>query len=190
MDKTITVFRYLTDKDVFERYYKGHLAKRLLLGRSVSDDAERQMLGKLKVECGHQFTQKLEGMFNDMKLSTETMEGYRRHLEGTTVCESVFCKTRISDVATGAFRFHRRHCHDFHLLASGSERHMHSTRGARESGQVIRNVLPLEAHWSKALLAAVYGYCGCPGQVQVEEARFDGVNHRACHSYAIRGPQG
>jgi len=84
------VFRYLTDKDVFERYYKGHLAKRLLLGRSVSDDAERQMLGKLKVECGHQFTQKLEGMFNDMKLSTETMEGYRRHLEGTTVCKRLF----------------------------------------------------------------------------------------------------
>lgn len=85
LDKTITVFRYLTDKDVFERYYKGHLAKRLLLGRSVSDDAERQMLGKLKVECGHQFTQKLEGMFNDMKLSAETMEGYRAHVERTTV---------------------------------------------------------------------------------------------------------
>ena len=95
LDKTITVFRYLTDKDVFERYYKGHLAKRLLLGRSVSDDAERQMLGKLKVECGHQFTQKLEGMFNDMKLSTETMEGYRGHLERTTVCERLFHETRV-----------------------------------------------------------------------------------------------
>lgn len=50
------------------------------------------MLGKLKVECGHQFTQKLEGMFNDMKLSTETMEGYRTHLEGTTVCEGTSMK--------------------------------------------------------------------------------------------------
>ena len=95
LDKTITVFRYLADKDVFERYYKGHLAKRLLLGRSVSDDAERQMLGKLKVECGHQFTQKLEGMFNDMKLSAETMEGYRGHLERTTVCARLFYKTRV-----------------------------------------------------------------------------------------------
>ena len=86
MDETIAVFRYLTDKDVFERYYKNHLAKRLLLGRSVSDDAERQMLSKLRLECGHQFTQKLEGMFHDMKLSAETMEGYRV-LEGTMVCE-------------------------------------------------------------------------------------------------------
>lgn len=88
------MFRYLTDKDVFERYYKGHLAKRLLLGRSISDDAERQMLGKLKVECGHQFTQKLEGMFNDMKLSTETMDGYRAHLERTTVCQRLLYETR------------------------------------------------------------------------------------------------
>lgn len=79
------MFRYVTEKDVFERYYKGHLAKRLLLGRSVSDDAERGMLAKLKVECGYQFTQKLEGMFHDMKLSTDAMRSYREHLERSTV---------------------------------------------------------------------------------------------------------
>jgi cullin 3 len=84
LDKTITVFRYITEKDVFERYYKGHLAKRLLHGRSVSDDAERGMLAKLKIECGYQFTQKLEGMFNDMKLSADTMVAYRNYLTGTT----------------------------------------------------------------------------------------------------------
>ncbi|KAH9928310.1 Cullin-domain-containing protein [Fomitopsis serialis] len=84
LDKTITIFRFLSDKDVFERYYKGHLAKRLLLGRSVSDDAERGMLAKLKVECGYQFTQKLEGMFHDMKISADTMHAYRNHLATTT----------------------------------------------------------------------------------------------------------
>lgn len=85
LDKTITVFRYLTDKDVFERYYKGHLAKRLLLGRSVSDDAERGMLAKLKIECGTQFTAKLEGMFHDMKISADNMQAYQNHLAKTTV---------------------------------------------------------------------------------------------------------
>ncbi|KAI3604461.1 ubiquitin ligase scf complex subunit cullin [Moniliophthora roreri] len=78
LEKTITVFRYLTEKDVFERYYKSHLAKRLLLGRSVSDDAERGMLAKLKIECGYQFTQKLEGMFHDMKISADHMEEYKQ----------------------------------------------------------------------------------------------------------------
>ena len=80
LDKTITVFRFITDKDVFERYYKGHLAKRLLHGRSVSDDAERGMLAKLKVECGYQFTQKLEGMFTDMKVSADTTKAYHKHV--------------------------------------------------------------------------------------------------------------
>ncbi|KAF8842115.1 Cullin-domain-containing protein [Paxillus ammoniavirescens] len=84
LDKTITVFRYITEKDAFERYYKNHLAKRLLFGRSVSDDAERGMLAKLKIECGYQFTQKLEGMFNDMKISHETMQAYRDYLENTS----------------------------------------------------------------------------------------------------------
>ena len=181
MDKTITVFRYLTDKDVFERYYKGHLAKRLLLGRSVSHDAERQMLGKLKVECGHQFTQKLEGMFNDMKLSAETMDGYRVHLEGTTVREGLLSETR-SDTSVATCRFYQRNCYDFYLLAISCHRHMHPTGCARESNQVVRSVLPRETHRSKAHLAAIYGHRRCSGTVQGEEARFDSVHHRARNS--------
>lgn len=38
-------------QDVFERYYKQHLAKRLLLGKSISDDSEKNMISKLKVGC-------------------------------------------------------------------------------------------------------------------------------------------
>ncbi|KAJ3538210.1 hypothetical protein NMY22_g5259 [Coprinellus aureogranulatus] len=80
LDKTITVFRYISDKDVFERYYKNHLAKRLLLKRSVSDDAERGMLSKLKIESGMQFTSKLEGMFNDIKTSADAMVEYQNYI--------------------------------------------------------------------------------------------------------------
>ncbi|KAF8910649.1 ubiquitin ligase SCF complex subunit Cullin [Gymnopilus junonius] len=87
LDKTTTIFRFILEKDVFERYYKGHLAKRLLQGRSVSDDAERGMLAKLKVESGVQFTQKMEGMFNDMKISADTTKEYLDHLSKTTAPE-------------------------------------------------------------------------------------------------------
>jgi cullin 3 len=80
LDKVMVLFRFIQDKDVFEKYYKQHLAKRLLLGRSVSDDAERNMIAKLKTECGYQFTSKLEGMFTDMKLSNDTMEGFKAYL--------------------------------------------------------------------------------------------------------------
>lgn len=77
LQEAITVFRYLSDKDVFESFYKQHLAKRLLGGRSVSDDAERTMVSLLKAECGYQFTTKLEGMFNDMRISRETRDKYK-----------------------------------------------------------------------------------------------------------------
>lgn len=80
LDQTITVFRFLHEKDVFERYYKGHLAKRMLQGRSVSDDAERGMMAKLKVECGHGYVQKLQGMLNDMKVSEETMAAFNESI--------------------------------------------------------------------------------------------------------------
>lgn len=45
----MVLFRYLQEKDVFERYYKQHLAKRLLLNKSLSDDSEKNMISKLKV---------------------------------------------------------------------------------------------------------------------------------------------
>jgi hypothetical protein len=49
LDKSMVLFRYLQEKDVFERYYKQHLAKRLLLNKSLSDDSEKNMITKLKV---------------------------------------------------------------------------------------------------------------------------------------------
>jgi cullin 3 len=84
LNKVIIVFRYLSDKDVFESFYKQHLAKRLLGGRSISDDAERAMVSQLKAECGYQFTSKLEGMFNDMRISRDMQDlykSYRRNQE-------------------------------------------------------------------------------------------------------------
>ncbi|KAF9348817.1 Cullin-3 [Mortierella sp. AD094] len=81
LNKTTTLFRFLSDKDVFERYYKQHLSNRLLHGKSLSDEAERGMIAKLKIECGYQFTSKLEGMFTDMRLSTDTMTSFREFLE-------------------------------------------------------------------------------------------------------------
>jgi cullin 4 len=48
MDRALVLFRFVHGKDVFEAFYKKDLAKRLLLGKSASADAERSMLAKLK----------------------------------------------------------------------------------------------------------------------------------------------
>jgi len=88
LEQVVTVFRFLQDKDVFENFYKQHLARRLLTGRSVSDEAEKSMISKLKSECGHQYTSKLEGMFQDMKLSEDLMKQYKTSFQGPAAAAS------------------------------------------------------------------------------------------------------
>lgn len=85
LDKSMVLFRFLQEKDVFERYYKQHLAKRLLLNKSVSDDSEKNMISKLKTECGCQFTSKLEGMFKDMTVSNTFMEEFKNHIQSAQI---------------------------------------------------------------------------------------------------------
>lgn len=76
LDEALALFRYTHAKDMFEEFYKRHFAKRLLLNRSASSDAEQSMLLKLKEECGAGFTQGLETMLKDITLSDEMMKGY------------------------------------------------------------------------------------------------------------------
>eukprot|EP00551_Chaetoceros_affinis_P004249 CAMPEP_0203664768 /NCGR_PEP_ID=MMETSP0090-20130426/2117_1 /ASSEMBLY_ACC=CAM_ASM_001088 /TAXON_ID=426623 /ORGANISM="Chaetoceros affinis, Strain CCMP159" /LENGTH=803 /DNA_ID=CAMNT_0050528119 /DNA_START=41 /DNA_END=2452 /DNA_ORIENTATION=- len=89
LNMVILIFRYLSDKDVFESYYKQHLARRLLAGRSVSEEAERIMVSQLKAECGYQFTSKLEGMFNDMRISRDIREAYKTYKRTNPQAQSV-----------------------------------------------------------------------------------------------------
>ncbi|KAI1318338.1 Cullin-4A [Mortierella claussenii] len=77
LDRVLILFRYIQGKDVFEAFYKRDLAKRLLLNKSASFDAEKSMLSKLKAECGAGFTTKLEGMFKDMDISKDIMINFR-----------------------------------------------------------------------------------------------------------------
>ncbi|KAB2085656.1 hypothetical protein ES319_A05G413600v1 [Gossypium barbadense] len=51
LDKVLVLFKFIQGKDVFEAFYKKDLAKRLLLGKSASIDAEKSMISKLKTEC-------------------------------------------------------------------------------------------------------------------------------------------
>lgn len=80
LDNGITLLRYIKDKDLFETYYKKHLSRRLLMKRSASMDAERQMISKMKMEVGNQFTQRIEAMFKDMTVSEDLSASYKDHI--------------------------------------------------------------------------------------------------------------
>jgi len=81
LDQVLDLFRFVHGKAVFEAFYKKDLARRLLMNRSASQDAERSMLDRLKTECGAQFTANLEQMFKDIELSREEVNGYKMYME-------------------------------------------------------------------------------------------------------------
>jgi len=81
LSNALDLFRFVQGKAVFEAFYKKDLARRLLMGRSASFDAERNMLTRLKKECGASFTHNLESMFKDMDLAREEMMSYNQLLD-------------------------------------------------------------------------------------------------------------
>ena len=77
----ITVFKYIDDKDVFQKFYARMLAKRLIHQQSQSMDAEEAMINRLKQACGYEFTNKLHRMFTDMSVSSDLNNKFSSYLQ-------------------------------------------------------------------------------------------------------------
>lgn len=77
LNQVMIVFKYIEDKDVFQKFYSKMLAKRLVHFASASDDAEASMISKLKETCGFEYTSKLQRMFTDIGLSKELNDSFK-----------------------------------------------------------------------------------------------------------------
>ncbi|ULU00066.1 hypothetical protein L5515_003811 [Caenorhabditis briggsae] len=80
LGNAIVIFRYIEDKDIFQKFYSKMLANRLIASTSVSMDAEEVMINKLKQACGYEFTSKLSRMFTDIGLSQELSSTFDKHI--------------------------------------------------------------------------------------------------------------
>jgi len=117
LSQVVILFRFISDKDVFENFYRHYLSKRLLQNRSQSEDAEKLFITKLKTECGSHFTSKLEGMINDMQLSKSSNEEYQkaeeRNIEVSVLTEAFWPTEQVTpmllpqEVSYEAERFRR-----------------------------------------------------------------------------------
>ncbi|KAF2639625.1 Cullin-domain-containing protein [Massarina eburnea CBS 473.64] len=83
LSQVMTVFKYIEDKDVFQKFYSRMLAKRLVQATSASDDSETTMISKLKEACGFEYTNKLQRMFQDMQISKDLNSAYKDWLDKT-----------------------------------------------------------------------------------------------------------
>lgn len=99
LTKCVELFSFLTDKDLFAEIYKNQLSKRLLYETSASEDAEKSMIAKLKMNCGAQFTSKLEGMITDLSLAADWQKKFKTHQE--TQAEQPRIEFNVTVLTTG-----------------------------------------------------------------------------------------
>lgn len=83
LNQVMIVFKYIEDKDVFQKFYSKMLAKRLVQHLSASDDAEASMISKLKHSCGFEYTSKLQRMFQDIGVSKDLNELFKKNLSSS-----------------------------------------------------------------------------------------------------------
>ncbi|XP_022835057.1 cullin-2 [Spodoptera litura] len=84
----IVVFKYVDDKDVFQKYYARALARRLIHQLSASMEQEEAMINRLKAACGYEFTNKLHRMFTDVAVSADLNAKFQQHLRENNLATS------------------------------------------------------------------------------------------------------
>ncbi|CAB3380483.1 Hypothetical predicted protein [Cloeon dipterum] len=78
IEEVMTIFTSLEKRDEFEKYFKKHLAHRLILNKTVGYDFERSMVSRFKEHCGQEFTKNIEKMFKDIQLSQDCNDEFKR----------------------------------------------------------------------------------------------------------------
>ncbi|GJE96479.1 cullin [Phanerochaete sordida] len=80
LKRVMALFWYIGDKDVFQQFYTIRLSKRLIHGVSASEEAEAEMIARLKEACGSEYTSKLQRMFTDVSLSKDLTEQFKAYV--------------------------------------------------------------------------------------------------------------
>lgn len=103
LNQVMVVFKYIEDKDVFQKFYSKMLAKRLVHQTSASDDAESSMISKLKQACGYEYTIKLQRMFQDMSISKDLNEKFREKTNESNVPNEIDFNVQV--LSSGSWPF-------------------------------------------------------------------------------------
>ncbi|QIX01125.1 hypothetical protein AMS68_006642 [Peltaster fructicola] len=88
LNDVMTIFKYIEDKDVFQKFYSRLLARRLVHGTSASGDAETSMISKLKDASGFEYTNKLQRMYQDVQTSKDLNKAYDSYLSTSLTGDS------------------------------------------------------------------------------------------------------
>ena len=77
LENITNIFKYLEDKDIYQKFYSKYLAKRLITGKIISEETENSMISKLKSLCGMEYTSRFQTMTKDLTASHEIVAKYK-----------------------------------------------------------------------------------------------------------------
>lgn len=78
----LLVLKYVINKDVFMRYHKAHLTRRLILDTSADSEMEENMVEWLRdVGMPADYINKLARMFQDIKVSNDLNQGFKKEYQ-------------------------------------------------------------------------------------------------------------
>merc|ERR1712004_520118 len=103
LNQVMVVFKYIEDKDVFQKFYSKMLAKRSVQHMSASDHEEASMISKLKAACGFEYTNKLQRMFQDVGVSKDLNQNFSKHLQNSN--DSLDIDFQIQVLSSGSWPF-------------------------------------------------------------------------------------
>ncbi|KAG4105964.1 Cullin-domain-containing protein [Neocallimastix lanati (nom. inval.)] len=89
LENVIILFKYIDDKDIFQKFYSKILAKRLIYGTSVSEELEENMINRLKLSCGVEYTNKLQRMFTDINVCKDINYNFKEYLKSKNIKQTV-----------------------------------------------------------------------------------------------------
>merc|ERR1712020_416329 len=104
LQDVLLVLKYVQNKDVFMRYHKAHLTRRLILDTSADSEKEENMVEWLReVGMPADFINKLSRMFQDIKVSEDLNSQFKGHLSKAVGKQSLAETVSIKILNMGAW---------------------------------------------------------------------------------------
>ncbi|CAD2108769.1 hypothetical protein YYG_01440 [Plasmodium vinckei petteri] len=81
----LSLFKYISDKEKFEKYYRIFMCKRLINDNSFNIVLDIKVFKTLKKECGQQFTKKIESILKDMKITSKMVKRFYNEMPHNSI---------------------------------------------------------------------------------------------------------
>ena len=85
INKSIILFKFINEKDMFIEKYQYYLSSRLLSSNSKDIDLEKYVVSQIRLECGYSFVSKLELMLTDYTMLSERNNNFNDYIKNNNI---------------------------------------------------------------------------------------------------------